>query len=64
MGLTQGRDASLPERMRASRAFTAVHVGWLLFQAEPVSEDDLRAVVYDIACGLAMAPREAEFYTS
>jgi AcrR family transcriptional regulator len=58
--LTQEPAASLPERMRASLAFTAVHVGWLFFQDEPVSKDELRAVVYDIACDLAMAPSEAE----
>jgi AcrR family transcriptional regulator len=58
--LTQEPAAPLPERMRASLAFTAVHVGWLFFQDEPVSKDELRAVVYDIACDLAMAPKEAE----
>ena len=58
--LTREPDASLPERMRASLAFTAVHVGWLFFQDEPVSKDELRAVVYDIACDLAMAPHKAE----
>ncbi len=58
--LTREPDASLPERMRASLAFTAVHVGWLFFQDEPVSKDELRAVVYGIACDLAMAPREGE----
>ncbi len=58
--LTRAPDASLPERMRASLAFTAVHMGWLFFQDEPVSKDELRGVVYDIACDLAMAPAEAE----
>jgi AcrR family transcriptional regulator len=58
--LTQAPGASLPERMRASLAFTAVHVGWLFFQDEPVGKDELRGVVYDIACELALVPREAE----
>ena len=58
--LTRSPDASLRERMRASLAFTAVHVGWLFFQDEPVSKEELRGVVYDIACDLAMAPADAE----
>jgi AcrR family transcriptional regulator len=64
IGLTEEPGASLPDRMRASLAFTAVHVGWLFFQDEPVSKDELRAVVYDIACDLALAPREAELSPS
>lgn len=60
IGLIEEPGASLPERMRASLAFTAVHVGWLFFQDEPVSKDELRAVVYDIACDLAIAPHQAD----
>jgi AcrR family transcriptional regulator len=58
--LTGTPGAPLPERMRASLAFTAVHVGWLFFQDEPVSKDELRGVVYEIACDLAMPPAEAQ----
>ena len=58
--LTREPGAPLRERMRASLAFTAVHVGWLFFQDEPVGKDELRGVVYDIACDLALAPADAE----
>ncbi len=58
ISLIEEPGASLPERMRASLAFTAVHVGWLFFQDEPVSKDELRAVVYQIACDLAVAPHQ------
>jgi AcrR family transcriptional regulator len=57
--LTQEPGASLPQRVRLTLAFTAVHVGWLFFQNEPVSKDELRTVVRDIACDLAIVPREA-----
>lgn len=52
-------DAPLPEQIRASMAFMAIHVGWLYFQDEPVSKGELRTVVHDIACELAAAERQA-----
>ncbi len=55
--LVQEPDASLAERVRASMAFTAIHVGWLFFQDEPVSKDELRAVVQDVARDLAIGLR-------
>jgi len=54
--LLQPPDAPLAERVRASMAFMAVHVGWLFFQDEQVSAEELRAIVHDIACDLAGAP--------
>lgn len=52
-------DAPLAEQIRASMAFMAIHVGWLFFQDEPVSKEELRTVVHDIACDLATGRREA-----
>jgi AcrR family transcriptional regulator len=57
--LTMKPDPSLAERVRASMAFTAIHVGWLFFQDEPVSKDELRTIVREVACEIALAPREA-----
>jgi len=57
--LVQEPGASLPERVRASMAFMAIHVGWLFFQDEPVGKEELRTVVHDIAWDLATA-RQAE----
>ena len=45
--------APLPDRVRASIAFLAVHVGWLFFQQEKADPDELRTVVYEVACELA-----------
>ncbi|MGE5286995.1 MAG: TetR/AcrR family transcriptional regulator [Micromonosporaceae bacterium] len=54
--LLQPPDAPLRERVRASMAFIAVHVGWLFFQDEQAGPDELRAIVHDVACELAGAP--------
>jgi AcrR family transcriptional regulator len=60
--LLQVPDAPLRDRVRASMAFMAVHAGWLFFQDEvdgrQVGADELRAIVHDVACDLAGAPRE------
>jgi AcrR family transcriptional regulator len=60
--LLQVPDAPLRDRVRASMAFMAVHVGWLFFQEEisggQVSAQELRDIVQDVACDLAGAPRE------
>lgn len=58
-GLLREPDAPLAEQIRASMAFMAIHVGWLFFQDEPVSKEELRTVVHDIACDLATGRREA-----
>ena len=55
--LLQPAGAPLRERVRASMAFIAVHVGWLFFQDEQVNAAELRVIVHDLACELAGAPR-------
>jgi AcrR family transcriptional regulator len=51
-------DAPLRERVRASIALLAVHVGWLFFQEEEADSEALRTAVYEVACELAgVSPR-------
>ncbi len=50
--------APLPQRIRSSIALLAVQVGWLFFQDEEADLDELRTVVYEIACELVgVSPR-------
>ena len=50
--------APLPARIRSSIALLAVHIGWLFFQDEEGDSEELRTVVYEVACELAgVSPR-------